>query len=238
MINTSNDDIVLQAARILRENAKTCKANSTQTLEDLLDVSAEAAKSHIRDVILKFCSQLFSDLILKFGDDVEMNEDENMEKSLLLSQQLLYAICGIKTPLTVSAAFEIYNSTCSETQMTMINRLSQSISYDTFQRHLTSVYNSIINKVQENGIYIPPNMEPGKFTQFAMDNIDWQEKTQDGTTFHATSSIMIQPPKQKDFEKCSEEQKSFNLKGDFGNALTSVTTNQEQIYARSSTSTH
>ena len=56
---TSDDNIVLQPARILCENAKMCQANSTQTLEDLLDVSAEAAKSPIPDVILKFCSTIF-----------------------------------------------------------------------------------------------------------------------------------------------------------------------------------
>lgn len=221
---TLDEEIVLQTARILRERAKSQKAtHSTQNLEDLLDVSVESAKNQTPDIILKFCLQLFSDHTLKFGDGTEMYDDDIMIKALLMSQQLLYAICGIKTPLTVGAAFEIYNSTRSKTQMTMMNRLSQSISYDTFQRHLTSVYNSIINKVQESGTYLPPNMEPGKFTQFAMDNIDWQEKTQDGTTFHATSSIMIQPPKQNDKNKSTEQPKSINHKGDVEKAMPSIT---------------
>ena len=116
-----------------------------------------------------------------------------LRRNLLIVQQILHSICGIKTSLSTGTAFEIYNSTRSKAQITLMNRINQSISYDTLHRLLTSAYNSIISTIEDKGIYIPPNMRHGVFTQYSMDNIDWSEKTADGSTY-ATSSIMIQTP--------------------------------------------
>ncbi len=78
-----------------------------------------------------------------------------------------------------------------------MNQLNLSVSYDTFQRELTHICDVIIQCVDESGIYVPPNMKNGVFTQFAMDNIDWREQTPDGSTFHATSSYESTPAEQQ-----------------------------------------
>ena len=163
-----------------------------ETLDNLLNVSTDAAKNLVPDIFLKFSCQILSDRSIKLENDKIICDSVIKDKALILSQQLLFSICGVKTPLAVGAAFEVYNSSRSKTQITMLNKLNHS--NDTFHRQLTTVYNDIINKVQEKGQYIPPNIKPGLFTQFAMDNIDWHEKTLDGSTFHATSCIIIQPP--------------------------------------------
>ena len=125
--------------------------------------------------------QIVPDLIQTFTCQLEQRvgksiDEETDEKALLLVQHILYSICGIKTPLGIGNAFEIYNSTQSKAQISLMNRLNQSIIYDTFHHLLTSAYNSIISTIEDKGIYIPPNMRHGGFTQYAIDSIDWSEK--------------------------------------------------------------
>lgn len=192
-IKQDDQNIVLNAARILRDSAKSLKSTLTQTLDDLLNVSSDAAKQLVPETLYMFTRQLLVDKKLHVSDS-ELSVDNADNKALLLAQQLLYSMCNIRTPLSIGLAFDIYNETRSKTQMTKMNRLQQSISYDSFHRILTSVYNNVIAIKEEKGIYVPPNMRHGVFTHFAMDNIDWNEKTADGSTYHATSAVMIQPP--------------------------------------------
>ena len=171
-------------------------------------MSTSAARRLVRDILLRFSCQLLMDKHLG-QEDLPADMDNKLDgKALILSQQLLYSACSIKTPFSIGTAFDIYNTTCSKTQMGILDRLNQNITYDTFHHQLTSVYNDAVNKVQENGLYIPPHMDHGVFTQFAMDNIDWHEKTQDGSTFHATSSIMIQPPKSNEDNTLQQPQEN------------------------------
>lgn len=186
----SDDDKVLEAARILRQTAKECKAKLAL---DSIEISSDAASNIVPDNILNFVCQLLVDKKLTENGKDECSQ-QTLESALLLSQQLLYAICNVKTPLTIGMAFDIYNNSRSKSLMTVMNRLNTSISYDTFHRQLTGIYNDIQKDVKETGLYVPPNMTNEVFTQFAIDNIDWHEKTTDGSTFHATSAIMIQPP--------------------------------------------
>ena len=78
--------------------------------------------------------------------------------------------------------------------MNLLNKVNLSISYGTFHRELSGLFTNIHRDVMRNGLYLPPNMKHHIFTQFAIDNIDWDEKTTDGATYHATSKIMVQPP--------------------------------------------
>lgn len=45
---------------------------------------------------------------------------------------------------------------------------------------------------RNNGIFIPKNIQPGYFTHFALDNLDFQEHSLDGSTTHGTTHIMFQ----------------------------------------------
>ena len=53
--------------------------------------------------------------------------------------------------------------------------------------------------------FIPANLKPGLFTQFAIDNLDFRENTQDGTTMHATTHNIYQ------HDNCDQESQSGPL---------------------------
>ena len=70
------------------------------------------------------------------------------------------------------------------------------ISYDSLQRQLTLQSANIMQQVKEDGVYIPRNISHTSCEPqfFAMDNLDWNNKTQQGWSFHATTVIIIQSP--------------------------------------------
>ena len=54
----------------------------------------------------------------------------------------------------------------------------------------------IMQKVEEDGVYIPENMTQHQKTPhvFAMDNLDWQRTTLEGGSFNTTTAIIIESP--------------------------------------------
>jgi hypothetical protein len=97
------------------------------------------------------------------------------EKTVYIFQNILYAACKITTPLTLGSAFLI----------TLLNHMDNCVSYDTFQRYLTTICEKMLEAEREEGIFVPPAVKGCKFIHFAVDNADWHEKTPDGSTFHA-----------------------------------------------------
>ena len=69
-------------------------------------------------------------------------------------------------------------------------------SYDSLRIQLTLQNANIMQQVKEDGIYIPHNISRTSCEPqfFAMDNSDWNNKTQQGGSFHATTAIIIQNP--------------------------------------------
>ena len=116
------------------------------------------------------------------------------EKTLLMSQQLLYQVSGVITSLSVGTSYHIYNQTKSKEFITLNNRLGQGISYDTLQRPLTSQTVSIMQQVEEDGVLIPAEMTHNPSTPhvFAIDNLNWMNMTPEGGSFHATTAIIIE----------------------------------------------
>jgi hypothetical protein len=47
-------------------------------------------------------------------------------------------------------------------------------------------------QISEDGYFIPANLKHGRFTHFAVDNLDFHEHTKDGTTLHATTHNVYQ----------------------------------------------
>ena len=191
---TSEDEIIIEAAQILRTKAKECKSKNEY---NSCDISSKAAKEIVPQTIFNFTCQLLVDKKLHTENGMTVCSEDTKQKALLLSQQLLYAICSIRSPLTVGMAYDIYNNSRSKSLINLLNKVNLSISYDTFHRELSSLYSDIHRDLMRNSLYLPPNIKHNVFTQFAIDNIDWAEKTKDGSTFHATSAIIIQPPADK-----------------------------------------
>ena len=80
--------------------------------------------------------------------------------ALLMSQQLLYQVSGVITPLFLWAppTIYIYNQTKSKEFITLNNRLGQGISYDKLQRQLTSQTVSIMQQAEVDAVLIPAEM--------------------------------------------------------------------------------
>ena len=117
------------------------------------------------------------------------NNTSNCEKALLMSQQLLYQVSVVISPLSVGTSYHIYNQTKSKEFIMLNNRLGQGISYD-----LTSKTVSIMQQVEEDGVLIPAEMTHNPSTPhvFAIDNLNWTNKTLEGGSFHATRAILIE----------------------------------------------
>ena len=51
---------------------------------------------------------------------------------------------------------------------------------------------SLNEQTAQDDAFIPSNLKVGQFTQFAFDNLDFQEYTKDGRTWHGTTHIIFQ----------------------------------------------
>ncbi len=130
----------------------------------------------------------------KVKDGPNMNTQMSThEKVLNLAQDIVFTATSIQTPQHVGLAVYVYHKTRSRDLITVLNRLGLCISYVELQRLLTSVANQITDETKDGNIFIPSNIIPGKFTQFAIDNLDFSESTLDGSSMHVTSMVMYQP---------------------------------------------
>jgi hypothetical protein len=66
------------------------------------------------------------------------------------------------------------------------------MSYHTAQRHITTAANDVSEQEEREGLFIPTNITPGHFTQYALDNLNFHSETQDGGSFDATTNIIYQ----------------------------------------------
>ena len=104
--------MLLKCARILRDIVKSCKVSQNQALDEIFDISIDAAKKMVPKMLLKYAYQLLTDT------KMDNNTNHNLlfcgtarEKTLLVAQQLLYSICSMKTPLSGGMAFDTYSTT-------------------------------------------------------------------------------------------------------------------------------
>ena len=164
---------------------------------DSIDVSLVSAAVIVPDSFYNFTCSLLSDRVCSaplIGTTRVTVYTPTSEKDLLMSQQLLYQVSGVITPVSVGTSYHIYYQTKSKEFLTLNNMLGQGISYDTLQRQLTSQTVSIMQQVEEDGVLISAEMTHNPPTPhvFAIDNLDWVNKTFEGGRFHATTTIIIE----------------------------------------------
>ncbi|MES9884476.1 MAG: hypothetical protein ABW185_26830 [Sedimenticola sp.] len=122
-------------------------------------------------------------------DSSRMSLHENV---LNVAQNILFAKTGKRTPQHVGLAVYIYHKTRSREIITVLNKLGLCISYNDLHRTLTSVALEVTEKCSVDNVFIPANIMPGNFTQYAIDNLDFSECTLDGSSMHVTSMVMFQ----------------------------------------------
>ena len=187
--DNKDSKIIQDAAKILYKDAKACKLQQSNSDESTFNNSNNQALAIIPSNIFNFAAQLITGKDLPVRDDGKVSCSDDIEqKSLYMSQYIIYAICKVPTPLSLGIAFHIYNETHSKNLITLLNHMNVSLSYDTFHRYITAMCEQVMDAEKENNIFSPPAVKGCKFIHFAMDNADWHEKTPDGSTFHAMTT--------------------------------------------------
>ena len=118
-------------------------------------------------------------------------QKREQEQILNIIQDILY-VKKFSTPKHVGLAVYVYHRTRSHDIITALNRFGHCISYTNLQRILTTIDIKMQTKSSGNETYIPSNIKHGKFTRFAIDNLDFQENTLDGSSTHVTSMVIFQ----------------------------------------------
>ena len=87
----------------------------------------------------------------------------------------------IETPFTVDMSLHVHKVTRSRALIDMLSNFHLSISYEKVLKIETLLANAVITKMGDNnGVYVPPNIEHGTRIHFAIDNVDFRNDTPDG----------------------------------------------------------
>ena len=105
-------------------------------------------------------------------------------------QQLIQHVSRIATPLGIATASHVYNKTRNKALITLNNRLGSGISYDTLQRQLTSQCATIMQQIDQDGVYIPENMSHNQSIASLQWKI-WIKKRSHLKAFNATTAIIV-----------------------------------------------
>lgn len=99
-----------------------------------------------------------------------------------------------ENPQVVGVGLSVHQATRSKTEVGMLHKFGYSVSYERILRIETQLANAVIRQMaQHNGVYILDALVRGRFTFFAIDNVDFSEDTPDGTgTLHATATAVFQ----------------------------------------------
>ena len=158
-----------------------------------LEISYLGASRRVSCNLYNHLAWLITDASTEVDEDgrVKITPKQN-EQVLNLAQDICQIVAGIPTPKHVGTALHILKETRSKATVTLLNRFGNSISYQDAQRYITTMAKSVDERTAEDGAFIPTNLKVGRFTQFAFDNLDFQEYTKDGRTLHGTTHIIFQ----------------------------------------------
>lgn len=93
----------------------------------------------------------------------------------------------------MAVGIAIHHATRSKKIIDLLHAIGFSVDYNRIIRIETQLANSVLQKMEQDGGYIPPMMEKGMFVCFAIDNTDFNEDTIDGKrTLHGTVTAIYQ----------------------------------------------
>uniref|UniRef100_A0A8C4QBZ0 Pseudouridylate synthase RPUSD2 n=1 Tax=Eptatretus burgeri TaxID=7764 RepID=A0A8C4QBZ0_EPTBU len=121
---------------------------------------------------------------------VELNDSDH-EKVLNLVQDMCAAISDIPVSKRIGTALHVLKQTRSKEVVTMLNKFGNCISYQDTRRCITSMAQA---NEEDDGIFLPSNLQPSLFTQCAIDDLDLHGNTPDCTIMHGTTNNRYQYP--------------------------------------------
>lgn len=180
-----------------------------------MNISQVNTISIVPDNSFNFSVALLSGKSFYLGKEEKVEcSDDLTQKALIMSQHNLYAICKLPAPSTLGSVFHVYNETSSRSLIILLTHMNRCVSFDTFQRHLTSICEEMIEEENNNGIFIPPAVKDCDFLHFAINNVDWHERTPEGSTFHAmTTNVYGYDTKMQPIVEVTDHEK-INTKSD------------------------
>ena len=101
--------------------------------------------------------------------------DSQHKKVLNIAQDMITSITNMKMPKNIGLALHVL-----------------SMSYNEAQGYITALSDAAEEQIQQDSIFIQSNVVRGRFTQYAIDNLDFCEFTKDGTTMHSTTYNIYQ----------------------------------------------
>jgi len=142
--------------------------------EQSMDISYEEALRRTGTNLYNHMAWLLTGAGAETNDSgrVELNVKQH-KQVLNISQDIISAVSGIPTPKHVGTALHVFKQTRSKDTVTLLNRLGNSISYQNAQRHITAIAEENTDKTNEDGFFIPSQLRPGRFTHFAVNNLDF-----------------------------------------------------------------
>ena len=170
----------------IRRDIKECPG-----LQNCGSVSKEDATKVVPQSLYTFICLLLN------GEQDENEENKNTKRvALRTSQDIVYAVSKRKklTPKHIGIGMALHQATRSRTLVELVHHAGHCVSYDQVRRlDTTLAQESLDQRSENNDVTVPSNLTPGKFFQFAADNIDLIEETLDGMgTFHVTQMVTFQ----------------------------------------------
>ena len=185
----SNDLFV--AAKHLREKIK---QKEKEAASSSLEISYESASKSIPDDLFNYLAWTMfshSDAVEQATGRVALTETQQ-RKVLNVAQEIMGNTTSLPMPKHVGISMYILKQTGSKEVVRVLNKFGNATCYEDTQRYITAQAHQVDLQTDENGVFIPTNVYPGRFTQCAFDNLDFKENTKDGTTLHATSHAIYQ----------------------------------------------
>ena len=187
----------LKCAREARSSSATGSqqmlGNESEDPSLQLEISYLEASRRVNCNLYNHLAWMTTDASPEVGEDGRVKVSPRQHEQVLnLAQDVCQTVASIPTPKHIGTALHILKEIRSKATVTLLNRFGNSISYQDAQRYITTMAKSVDEQTARDGAFIPTNLKVGRFTQFAVDNLDFQEYTKDGRTLHGTTHIIFQ----------------------------------------------
>ena len=161
------------------------------------NLNVQAAEKCVPDSLYLLLKWIISGDIGEDEWSADNSDDHQTHQAILnIGQTLLYSMSKGKknTPKHIGTALLVHHTTRSKQLIDYLHGAGDSIGYETVRRVDTSIAQKQLSRyTANNNVFIPENIVPDRFVQFAADNLDILEETLDGKgTFHVTQMAAFQ----------------------------------------------
>ena len=171
------------------------KEKSGDCRNESLEITYESAAKTIPDDLYNHLAWMICDTDAEVHQTGRVILTESQERKVLnVAQELMANTTTLPMPKHIGLSMYILKQTGSKQLVRVMNKFGHAIGYEDAQRYISAQAHRVDLQTEENGVFIPPDITAGRFTQCAFDNLDFKENTKDGSTLHATSHAIYQYP--------------------------------------------